>query len=152
MHDWHETEVRVRYAETDQMGIAHHANYLIWFETGRSDLCRARGFSYKQMEDEDDAFLVVAESYCRYKQPALYDDKLIIRTKIGEIRSRSIRFVYEVRREGDEDLIAEGETLHLVTDRNKKVRTFPEASRNKLLGQHQQAFPVGKARDCLCSR
>src|SRR5882757_9232566 len=67
MEDWHETEIRVRYAETDQMGIVHHANYLIWFEAGRSDLCRARGFSYREMEDEAGALLVVAESYCRYK-------------------------------------------------------------------------------------
>jgi acyl-CoA thioester hydrolase len=145
MDDWHETEVRVRYAETDQMGIAHHANYLIWFETGRSDLCRARGFSYKQMEDEDDAFMVVAESYCRYKQPAHYDDQLIIRTRIGELRSRSIRFVYEVVRAHDDELIAEGETLHVVTDRHKKVRTLPDVYRSRLLGQLQQAFPADKA-------
>ena len=145
MDDWHETEVRVRYAETDQMGIAHHANYLIWFESGRSDLCRARGFSYKQMEEDDDAFLVVAETYCRYKLPAHYDDKLSVRTKIGEIRSRSIRFVYEVVREDDGELLAEGETLHLVTDRFKKVRTLPEVYRSRLLAQDHQAFPADKA-------
>ena len=74
MDDWHETEIRVRYAETDKMGIAHHSNYLIWFEAGRSDLCRARGFSYKDMEEKDDALMVVAESYCRYKSPAYYED------------------------------------------------------------------------------
>jgi acyl-CoA thioester hydrolase len=145
MDEWHETEVRVRYAETDQMGIAHHANYLIWFEAGRSDLCRARGFSYKEMEDEDDAFMVVAESYCRYKQPALYDDDLIIRTRIGELRSRSIRFVYEVVRKADGELLAEGETLHLVTGRDKKVRSLPDVYRSRLLGQHPQAFPAHKA-------
>ncbi|MCA1590122.1 MAG: acyl-CoA thioesterase [Acidobacteria bacterium] len=76
MDDWHETEIRVRYAETDQMGIVHHANYLIWFEAGRSEFCRARGFSYKEMEEEDQALLVVAESYVRYKSPAHYDDIL----------------------------------------------------------------------------
>ena len=78
------------------MGIVHNANYLIWFETGRSDLCRARGFSYKQMEDEEEALMVVAESYCRYKAPALYEDVLTVRTKVGESRSRSLRFFYEV--------------------------------------------------------
>ena len=98
MNGWHETEIRVRYAETDQMGIAHHANYLIWFETGRSDLCRARGFSYKAMEEKDDALMVVAETYVRYKSPAFYEDSLIVRTEVAEIRSRSIRFVYEVFR------------------------------------------------------
>ena len=126
MEDWHETEVRVRYAETDQMGIVHHANYLIWFEAGRSDLCRAKGFSYKEMEDEENALMVVAESYCRYKSPAYYEDVLTIRTKVGEIRSRSLRFFYEVYRASDETLLAEGETLHLVTDKDKKVRKLPE--------------------------
>ena len=145
MDEWHETQVRVRYAETDQMGIAHHANYLIWFEAGRSDLCRARGFSYQEMEDEADALLVVAECYCRYKQPALYDEILTIRTRIGEVRSRSIRFVYEVVRENGDELIAEGETLHLVTDKDKRVRTLPDVYRNRLLGQHLRSFPANKA-------
>ena len=92
MDGWHETEVRVRYFETDQMGIVHNANYLVWFEVGRSELCRDKGFSYKQMEDEENALMVVAESYCRYKSPAHYEDILTVRTKIGEIRSRSLRF------------------------------------------------------------
>ena len=132
MDGWYETEVRVRYAETDQMGIAHHANYLVWFETGRSDLCRQKGFSYQQMEDEAGAFLVVGEAHCRYKSPAFYDDVLTIRTKIGEIRSRSIRFSYEVYRGSDDTILAEGATLHLVTDRNKKIRSLPETYRRRL--------------------
>ena len=145
MDDWHESEVRVRYAETDQMGIAHNANYLIWFEVGRSELCRAKGFSYKEMEEEDDALMVVAESYCRYKSPAYYEDVLTIRTKVGEIRSRSLRFFYEVHRASDDTLIAEGETLHVVTDKDKKVRVLPEIYRTRLLGKHEQAFPADQA-------
>jgi len=97
------------------------------------------------MEDQDGALLVVAESYCRYKQPAYYDEALLIRTRIGEVRSRSIRFVYEVFRESGDELIAEGETLHLVTDKDKKVRTLPEIYRHRLLGQNVQAFPANKA-------
>ena len=147
MEGWHETEVRVRYAETDQMGIVHHANYLIWFEAGRSDLCRAKGFSYKEMEDEADALMVVAESYCRYKSPAYYEDVLNIRTKVGEIRSRSLRFFYEVHRSSDDTLLAEGETLHLVTDQDKKVRILPEIYRNRLVGNPEQAFPADRAPD-----
>ena len=142
MDDWHESEVRVRYAETDQMGVAHHSNYLIWFETGRSDLCRAKGFSYKDMEAEDDSFLVVAESYVRYKSPAHYEDLLTIRTRVAEIRSRSIRFIYEVRRMEDDTLIAEGETLHLVTDKGKRIRSLPEIYKAHLLGTSDLAFPV----------
>ncbi len=146
MDGWHETEVRVRYAETDQMGIVHHSNYLIWFESGRSDLCRARGFSYKSMEEEDNALMVVAESYVRYKAPAFYEDLLTIRTKVAEVRSRSIRFVYEVHRATDDVLIAEGETLHLVTDENKKVRIVPEIYKKLLIGEPAaDAFPVMQA-------
>jgi acyl-CoA thioester hydrolase len=132
MDGWHETEIRVRYAETDKMGIVHHSNYLIWFEAGRSDLCRARGFSYKEMEEKDDALLVVAETYCRYKSPAFYEDVLLVRTQVAEIRSRSIRFIYEIIRPSDGALIAEGETLHLVTDKHKKVRLLPELYRQRL--------------------
>ena len=145
MDDWHETEIRVRYAETDQMGIVHHANYLIWFEAGRSELCRAKGFSYKEMEDEDNALMVVAESYCRYKSPALYEDVLTVRTKVGEIRSRSLRFFYEVYRAADETLLAEGETLHLVTDKDKKVRQIPEIYKNRLMDTHENSFPPNQA-------
>jgi acyl-CoA thioester hydrolase len=144
MDHWHETEIRVRYAETDQMGIVHHSNYLIWFEAGRSDFCRSRGFSYKEMEERDDALLVVAESYVRYKSPAFYEDLLIIRTKIAEMRSRSIRFIYEVYRPSDAVVIAEGETLHLVTDSTKRVKAIPENYRQMLLSERvdsQAAFP-----------
>ena len=145
MDDWHETEIRVRYAETDQMGIVHHANYLIWFETGRSELCRTKGFSYKQMEEEEDALMVVAESYCRYKSPAHYEDVLTVRTKVGEIRSRSLRFFYEVYRASDDTLIAEGETNHLVTDREKKVRKLPEIYRARLIDDPDRSFPPNQA-------
>ena len=145
--DWHETEIRVRYAETDQMGVAHHSNYLVWYELGRSDFCRARGFSYKEMEEKDNALMVVAESYCRYKSPAFYEDVLIVRTKVEELRSRSLRFVYEIYRPSDQTLLAEGETLHLVTDENKKVRTLPEIYKEKLLNApvDEKAFPADQA-------
>lgn len=146
MDVWHETEVRVRYAETDAMGIVHHANYLVWFETGRSELCRSKGFSYKQMEEEADALMVVAEAYCRYKSPSYYEDVLTIRTSVSEIRSRSLRFMYEVYRASDETMIAEGETLHLVTDRNQKVKRVPDFYRDRLLDNDQdRSFPPDQA-------
>ena len=147
MSDWHETEIRVRYAETDKMGIVHHANYLIWFELGRSEFCRARGFSYLEMEEKDNALMVVAESYCRYKSPAFYEDVLTIRTKIAEIKSRKIQFVYEIFRASDQNLLAVGETLHLVTDENKKVRVLPESYREKLLisVKSEELFPGNQA-------
>ncbi len=147
MNEWHETEIRVRYAETDKMGIVHHSNYLVWFEFGRSEFCRTRGFSYREMEEKDNALLVVAEAYCRYKSPAYYEDVLILRTKIEEIRSRSIRFLYEIIRPEDNTLLATGETLHLVTDENHKVRTLPESYKAKLLQSFEDPniFPENEA-------
>src|SRR5258708_23793448 len=125
LDEWHEAYLRVRYAETDKMGVVYHANYLIWFEIGRSEFCRARGFAYRDMEESENAFLVVAESYCRYKAPAYYDDELIVRTHITELRRRSLRFGYEILRMADGVVIAKGETGHVVTDGSGHLRTLP---------------------------
>ena len=127
--EWDETVIRVRYAETDRMGVVYHANYLVWFEIGRTEFCRSRGFAYKDMEENDRAYLVVAESYCRYKAPARYDDELVIRTHITELRRRSVRFGYEILRLSDGVVIAEGETGHVVTDPNNRVISMPESYR-----------------------
>ena len=129
LDEWHETVLRVRYAETDKMGVVYHANYLVWFEIGRTEFCRARGFSYRDMEENSNAFLVVAESYCRYKAPAFYDDELIVRTHITELRRRSLRFGYELIRVSDNVIIAEGETGHVVTDSQGRVCSLPETYR-----------------------
>ena len=131
--EWSETLLRVRYSETDKMGVVYHANYLVWFEIGRTEFCRARGFSYREMEENDDAFLVVAESYCRYKAPAYYDYELLIRTHITELRRRSLRFGYEIVRASDGQIIAEGETGHVITDSTGHVRSFPEGYCQRLL-------------------
>lgn len=132
--EWHETLIRVRYSETDKMGVVYHANYLIWFEIGRTEFCRARGFSYRDMEENEDAWLVVAESYCRYKAAAYYDDELIVRTHVTELRRRSLRFGYEIIRLADNQIIAEGETGHVVTDGNGRVRSFPTGYAQLLIG------------------
>jgi acyl-CoA thioester hydrolase len=146
--EWHETPVRVRYAETDRMGVVYHANYLIWFEIGRTEFCRARGFAYREMEENDDAFLVVAESYCRYKAPAHYDDELLVRTHITELRRRSVRFGYEIARLPDGLIIAEGETGHVVTDHTGRVISMPDAYRQLLNSKPLTpfaAFPLPRA-------
>jgi len=142
--DWHETTVRVRYAETDRMGVVYHANYLVWFEIGRTEFCRARGFAYKDMEENDGAFLVVAESYCRYKAPALYDDELVVRTHITELRRRSVRFGYEIMRPSDAVVIAEGETGHVVTDPAGRVISMPEAYRLALSSPPRPSTPLSE--------
>src|SRR6059036_1316976 len=135
LNEWHEAIIRVRYSETDKMGVVYHANYLVWFEIGRTEYCRARGFSYRDMEESENAFLVVAESYCRYKAPAYYDDVLVVRTHITELRRRSLRFGYEIIREPDGTVIAEGETGHVVTDQNGRVRSMPAGFAELLLSQ-----------------
>ncbi|CDM64302.1 acyl-CoA thioesterase [Pyrinomonas methylaliphatogenes] len=145
-NQWHETTIRVRYAETDRMGVVYYANYFVWFEIGRTEYCRARGFSYREMEENDDAFLVVAESYCRYKAPAYYDDELIVRTHITELRRRSLRFGYEIVRASDGQIIAEGETGHVVTDREGRVRTLPESYRALLSSPPQGALTATQGR------
>ncbi len=144
LDEWHEALLRVRYAETDKMGVVYHANYLIWFEIGRTEYCRARGFSYRDMEENENAFLVVAESYCRYKAPAYYDDELVVRTHITELRRRSLRFGYEIIRVPDGTVIAEGETGHVVTDGNGRVRSLSPGFAELLLSPPTAAEPGGE--------
>src|SRR5437660_9613798 len=93
-----ESKLRVRYAETDQMGVAYHANYFIWFEVGRVDLLRQLGFSYREMESQDGCFIAVVDARCRYKAPARYDDTIMVRTYLRHVRESMIHFGYEVRR------------------------------------------------------
>jgi acyl-CoA thioester hydrolase len=121
-----ETRIRVRYAETDQMGVVYHANHFIWFEVGRVELLRQLGFSYRDMEASDGCFIAVVDARCRYKAPARYDDEIIVRTHIKNIRDSLIHFGYELLRANDATLLAEGETTHLVTDSEMKVTTIPQ--------------------------
>jgi acyl-CoA thioester hydrolase len=121
-----ETRIRVRYAETDQMGVVYHANHFIWFEVGRVELLRQFGFSYKDMEKEDDCFIAVVDARCRYKAPVHYDDEVIVRTYLKHVREKVIRFGYELRSAGTGELLAEGETTHIVADSQMKTRALPE--------------------------
>lgn len=111
-----EARVRVRYAETDKMGVVYHANYLIWFEVGRVEFLRRLGFTYKDMEASDGCFIAVVDARCRYKSPARYDDAILVRTRLRNVRESLIQFGYEVIRESDGTLLAEGETTHIVTN------------------------------------
>ena len=122
---WTETTLRVRYAETDQAGVVYHSNYLVWFEVGRVELCRAYGFNYRDMETEADSLLPVTEVRATYRLPALYDDLIQVRTRLLTLRSRAASFGYEIRRVADGQLLAEGETRHMVIDRQGRARTFP---------------------------
>jgi acyl-CoA thioester hydrolase len=125
-HAFHETRLRVRYAETDQMGVVYHANHLIWFEVGRVELMREMGFSYRDMEREDGRFIAVAEVTCRYRAPAYYDDEILIRTRLKKVRESVVVFSYELVRADGKALVAEGETTHIVTDSKMNVAALPE--------------------------
>jgi len=124
-YDWSQTRLRVRYAETDQAGIVYHSNYLVWFEVGRVELCRDYGFNYRDLERQEDAIMSVTEARVKYRQPARYDDELIIHTRLAELRSRALKFLYEVRRLPDDALLAEGETAHIMITATGRVRSIP---------------------------
>ena len=131
--EYHDTTVRVRYAETDQMGVVYHANYLIWFEVGRVELMRALGFEYKQMEIEDDCHIVVADVHCRYERPARYDEVLRVRTRVAEWRNRIVKFSYEIFRGTDDVLLATGDTTHVICGKNGRPKSLPPKYRDVLV-------------------
>jgi acyl-CoA thioester hydrolase len=123
---FNETRLRVRYAETDQMGVVYHSNHLIWFEVGRVEFFRQMGFSYRDMEREDGRFIAVAEVTCRYRAPAFYDEEILVRTRLRSVRESVVVFNYELVRADGGTLLAEGETTHIVTDSNMKIAALPE--------------------------
>jgi acyl-CoA thioester hydrolase len=121
-----ETTVRVRYAETDQMGVVYHANHFVWFEIGRVEMLRQLGFSYRDMEQIDGCFIAVADARCRYKAPARYDEEIVVRTHLKNVRESVIHFGYELVRAQDGMVLAEGETTHVVTNADMKKAVLPE--------------------------
>lgn len=124
------TEVRVRYAETDQMGIVYYANYLVWFELGRVELLRSLGLAYSRLETDHGCILPVIESRCRYRSPARYDDEILIETTPALVRSSVLKFAYRILRKaqdgGEATLLAEGETVHVVCDDQLKRKPLPQ--------------------------
>ena len=124
------TEVRVRYAETDQMGIVYYANYLVWFEIGRVELLRSLGLAYSQLETDHKCILPVIEATCRYRAPARYDDEILIETRPSLLRGSVLKFAYQVWRKAtdaeERKLLAEGETVHVVCDGQLNKKPLPE--------------------------
>jgi acyl-CoA thioester hydrolase len=129
--DYVALEIRVRYAETDRMGVVYYANYLIWFEMGRSEYCRQQGFNYLDLEDLGYR-LVVTEASCRYRNPARYDELIMVRTALHTLRRRSICFSYQVVRKGSEETLVEGETKHLCIGDTGRVQAIPDSYFTKL--------------------
>jgi acyl-CoA thioester hydrolase len=118
-----ETPLRVRYAETDRMGIVYHSHYIVWFEIGRTDYCRAAGMPYRAMEDSGLWILVTAVE-CKYRRSARYDDAVRVRTRLAELGSRGLAFDYEIVDEADR-LLADGGTRHVFADATGKPRRAP---------------------------
>jgi acyl-CoA thioester hydrolase len=121
-----ETRLRVRYAETDKMGVVYHSNFVIWFEVGRVELLRQLGFQYSEMEQKDNCHIPVVDLRVRYKSPAQYDDEIVVRTQIKNVRSSLLHFSYEVFRESDRTLLATGETMHIIVDDKLERKPLPE--------------------------
>jgi len=128
-----EFEEKVRYSETDQMGVAHNKNYFEWFEIGRTEYCRQKNIPYKDIEAQG-FYLVVVEAFCKYKKPLRYDQKFIIRVFLESISPKKIEFAYELVSKKEKKLI--GHTVHIVTNSEAKTCSLPRHITNSL-----KAFP-----------
>ena len=121
-----ESRLRARYAETDRMGVVYYANYLVWMEVGRVELCKALGFDYRDMEDRDGVLLAVAESHCRYQSPARFDDEVIVKTWVEEANSRLVTFAYEMLHAETGRVLAVGHTRHIFVDTRMQRTRLPK--------------------------
>jgi acyl-CoA thioester hydrolase len=119
-----ETTLRVRYAETDAMGIVYHTNYIVWFEVGRGEFMRQRGGDYREFEQQG-LYLPVTEVDARFLSPARYDDLVVVKTSVAQVRSRSVTMYYEVLMQETGQLLVTGHTKHFCTDQEGRVRRFP---------------------------
>jgi len=122
----HETSFRVRYAETDQMGVVYYANYLVWMEVGRVEYCRSLGLAYRDMEQQDQILLTVAEVNCRYLAPALYDDEIVVKAWLEKSHPRMVTFAYEMRRAADDAVLCTGFSKHLFCGPGLKPTRLPQ--------------------------
>jgi acyl-CoA thioester hydrolase len=122
----HETSFRVRYAETDQMGVVYYANYLIWMELGRAEYCRAAGIRYRDMEVDDGILLAVVDAHCRYLYPARYDEEIAVKTWIAKANHKMVEFQYEIRDAQSGRPLASGETRHLFLGPGMRPVRLPE--------------------------
>ena len=122
----HETRFRVRYAETDQMGVVYYANYLVWMELGRAEYCRAAGIRYRDMEVDDGILLAVVEAHCRYLYPARYDEEIAVRTWVAKANPRLVEFEYEIREAQSSRRLASGTTKHVFLGAGMRRVKLPE--------------------------
>jgi acyl-CoA thioester hydrolase len=131
----HEARLRVRYAETDQMGVVYHANYLVWMEIGRIELVRACGLAYRELEASEGLYLAVTEASCRYLYPAKYDQEIVVDTEVAEFNAKVIEFHYRIRSAEPEKALAEGLTRHMWLNREWRPARLPEKYHAALRGE-----------------
>ncbi len=122
----HDARFRVRYAETDQMGVVYYANYLVWMEVGRAEYCRAAGIRYRDMEVDDGIRLAVVEAHCRYLQPARYDQEIAVKTWVANASRRAVEFEYQIRDSDSGRELATGATKHFFLGADMKPVKLPE--------------------------
>jgi acyl-CoA thioester hydrolase len=135
----HETRFRVRYAETDQMGVVYYANYLVWMELGRAEYCRSAGICYKDMELHDGIRLAVVDAHCRYLSPARYDDEIGVRTWVARANPRMVEFHYQICDSATARELASGETRHIFLGSDMKPVKLPQ--------KYRPLFGVGSSID-----
>lgn len=123
---FYETSFRVRYAETDKMGVVYYANYLIWMEVGRAEYCRAAGIRYRDMELDDGILLAVVEAHCRYLRPARYDEEIVVKTWVANASRRAVEFQYGIRDAKSGRQLAAGGTKHVFLGAEMKPVRLPE--------------------------
>jgi len=128
------SEIQVRYAETDQMGVAYHAAFFPWLEVGRMELLHRLGKTYGEMEAEG-VYLPVVEAHLEYLKPAHFEEALVVKTHVEEVRRASVKFGYEVCRKGEDTVLARGHTIHVTTSREGKTMRMPEHVRKLLIHQ-----------------
>jgi len=129
-----DSRLRVRYAETDQMGVVYYANYLVWMEIARTDFCIAAGFRYRTLEVDEGVAIAVAEATCRYRAPARYDDEILVRTRLDRLRRRTLEFTYDIRNLDSGQALAEGRTVHVVVGiTDSRPRSMPPTYYDLLL-------------------
>ncbi|MFH0877830.1 MAG: thioesterase family protein, partial [Candidatus Omnitrophota bacterium] len=127
------TEIKVRYAETDQMGVVYYANYLVWFEVARTSYFSAHGMEYTEIEKEG-LGLAVVEAHCVYRAPARYGDTVIVEVWPSDVKASSLKFCYKIYRKNDRVLLTEGFTMHVLIDKTFRPRKIPEKIRTILTG------------------
>lgn len=137
------TKLRVRYAETDQMGVVYYANYFVWCEIGRVEFLRELGFDYRRMEAEDGCMLPVVEASCRYKAPARYDDEVALETRVTGLRPSLIKFAYRMVRVSTGELLAEAETVHVVVNKDMQKQPMPLRYAEAIRATMHDASPEG---------